>query len=84
MKRENIDWKKFAKDLLWDRISKGKDELSNWGMNRHLELLHFPSIHDDPVYKRLTWKELALELGLFEEYLLKDGETYTPLTKEDI
>ena len=84
MNKENIDWKKFAEALLLDRIIEGEDKKSEWGMNRHLELVHFPSIHSDTMIKTLTWKQLALELGLLKNNLLKDGQTYTPLSEEDI
>ena len=84
MNKDNINWKEFAEELLWRNIVYHKNEDSLYD----IMLYDYPDrgIHKgdigswricsyiDPFsYKPLTWKELALELGLFEKHLTPDG-----------
>lgn len=75
MNKCDLNWEEFAKELLWREIVYHKNEDSEYdvtlGDKREIGRWRFSA---SPVpYKALTWKELALELGLFEEYLVNDG-----------
>ena len=93
MRKGNIDWEQFAKELLWNRIVYDKNGDSGYEINTEHEVGRFSILayHTHP-YKELTWKELALELGLWEEQLISDGhnchecperETCSALFKDD-
>ena len=79
MRRNDIDWKAFATQLLWGNVvhcpdaccgysimtedgpeGRGikKGDIGYWSISSYLS---------PGTYKDLTWKELASELGLFEE-----------------
>lgn len=76
MNKNNMDWKSFAESLLWHNIVYDKNGDSGWDiMEDEGEIGHwrFSSIITPGTYKPLTWKELALALGLYEEYLTPDG-----------
>jgi len=73
--KDNINWEEFAKELLWDNIVFRKnddsgyeqgDETGDIGHYRYMSAIG-ESFH--PV----TWKELALALGLFTDILTPDG-----------
>lgn len=104
MTKDNIDWKKFAKSLLWRNIVQNKNEYSGydiitndipaWCKDKPEEAcqrgykpgdivpdVSFLSYWIGPT-KRLTWKELALELGLFNEQLVPDGHDCHKCPKE--
>lgn len=85
MRKNEIDWKSFAKSLLWRIIVEHKNEYSGYDMmmvdgpeGRNIKkgdigCFSIQSYLDPFSYKRLTWKQLALEVGLFAEYLTNDG-----------
>lgn len=74
MRKGNIDWEQFAKELLWNRIVYDKNGDSGYEINTEHEVGRFSILacRTHP-YKELTWKELALELGLWTEQLISDG-----------
>ena len=74
MRKGNIDWEQFAKELLQNRIVYDKNGDSGYEINTEHEVGRFSILacHTHP-YKELTWKELALELGLWTEQLISDG-----------
>lgn len=75
MKKDDINWEEWAKALLWRNIVYHKNEDSGYQQgdvsgdigNYKIRSVIAESYHD------LTWKELALALGLFTEYLTPDG-----------
>lgn len=75
MTKDNINWESLATELLWRNIVRSKNEDSGYDITKSGEIgqSRFSSIVQPEDYRRLTWKELALELGLFEEYLTPDG-----------
>jgi len=85
MRRGDVNWEELAKALLWVNIVKHKNEDSGWdvmteegpaGRDIHKGDVGYWSIcsYVDPYsHKPLTWKELALELGMFEDILTPDG-----------
>lgn len=76
MKRGDVNWEKFGKELLWRNIVYEKNGDSGYDImleNEEIGRWRFSSIITPSTYKLLTWKELALALGLFEEYLTPDG-----------
>ena len=76
MNKDNINWEEFGKVLLWYNIVSRKNEDSGYDINGEGEIgrYRFSSIIDPFSYKALTWKELAIELGLGEEFgLFWDG-----------
>jgi hypothetical protein len=78
MKKDDMDWKQFATQLLWHNIVYHKNEYSGYdviinGEDRRISMdTGFLSYYVGAVEK-LTWKGLALELGLFEDHLVPDG-----------
>ena len=66
MKKGDINWEEFAKALIWNRIVYDKNGASGWEVDTTHTVGHFSimacQVHP---YKSLTWKELALELGLW-------------------
>jgi hypothetical protein len=78
MRKDDMDWKALAAQLLWFNIVYRKNEYSGYDVvldSSPREILRdtsFLSYSVGPV-KKLTWKELALELGLFEDILTPDG-----------
>ena len=87
MKKGDVNWEEFGKLLLWRMIVRHKNEDSGYdvitsvanpkyGMsgyeNGQIGVWRFLSFYIGE-FKPLTWKELALELGLFEEDLTPDG-----------
>ena len=74
MKKGDINWEEFAKALIWNRIVYDKNGDSGWEVDTTHTVGHFSimacQVHP---YKSLTWKELALELGLWENDLISDG-----------
>ena len=95
MNKDNIDWKEFAKSLLWRNIVHDKNEYSGYDVITNyipswckdnpeqacqrgykpgdvVRDIRFLSYWIGPT-KQLSWKELALELGLFEDILIPDG-----------
>lgn len=83
MRKGEIQWENFARELLWHEIVYHKNEPSGYYIvdkdcgrypKGHIQkgLCVMSDIHPS-CYHELTWKELALGLGLFEEYLIGDG-----------
>ena len=87
MRKGDVDWKQFATDLLWFNIVSHKNEYSGYDLVTSgdgsqpywrekkgdiVRDVRFRSSFAPPT-KQLTWKELALELGLFEDILTPDG-----------
>ena len=75
MRRGEVDWKQFAQHLLWCNIVSHKNEDSGYDYVEETGSIgpyRFSSCYVHP-FKALTWKELALALGLFEEHLIPDG-----------
>lgn len=85
MNKNNIDWKEFGKQLFWHLVVRHKNEYSGFdvmmeegpesrGIHKG-DIGHFSILsYVDPFsYKHLTYKELALELGLFKRHLISDG-----------
>lgn len=85
MRKDNVDWQKFAESLLWHIIVYDKNADSGYDMmsNGEIGCFRFSSIIDPFSYRHLTWKELALELGLFKEYLTPDGHKCKGCSKEN-
>lgn len=85
MNKENINWQEFAQSLLWNRIVYDKNGYSGWdimlvdgpeGRGIHRGDIGHWSIQSylDPLsYAGLTWKGLAVALGIFEDFLIPDG-----------
>jgi len=76
MKKGDVNWEEFGKGLLWHNIVYEKNADSGYDImleNEEIGRWRFSSIVPPSTYKPLTWKELALALGLFEEYLIPDG-----------
>lgn len=84
MNKDNINWQEFAEALLWRNIVHNKNEDSLYDImledypGRNIKrgdicCWRICSYIDPFSHKPLTWKELALELGLFTEYLTSDG-----------
>jgi hypothetical protein len=76
--KNDIDWKEFASYLLWCNIVEHKNQYSGLeisdatGNIAHFSLMSYlPPGESSP--RALTWKELALELGLWTEQLISDG-----------
>ena len=84
MNKDNINWEEFGRALLWHLIVRHKNEDSGYD----ILLFDSPFTHNKAgdigpwrlssvvgpySYKPLTWKQLALELGEYEEYLIPDG-----------
>jgi hypothetical protein len=86
MRKDNVDWQKFAESLLWHIIVYDKNADSGYDMmsNGEIGCFRFSSIIDPFSYRHLTWKELALELGLFKEYLTPDGINVKVVLKKTI
>lgn len=94
MRKDNVDWKKFAEELLWRNIVHNKNEDSLYDImlkdypDRNIKrgdisYWRICSYVDPFSYKPLTWKELALELGLFKEHLTPDGHKCKGCPKEN-
>ena len=106
MTKDDIDWKTFAKALLWNRIVYEKNEYSGydlitdnipaWGKGMTQEQLYprgykpgmivgntdILSYYIGPI-KKLSYKDLAIELGLGEEFgLIWDGHVCKGCPKE--
>lgn len=85
MNKNNMDWKSFAETLLWYNIVHDKNgdslfdimledgpegrgikrgDIGHWRIQSYL----YPGSHTP-----LTWKGLALALGLYEDHLTHDG-----------
>ena len=84
MRKGDINWQEFAEHLLWRNVVHNKNEDSGYDImvddypDRNIRKddisgWRFCSYVDPFSHKRLTWKELALELGLFEDILTPDG-----------
>lgn len=87
MNKEDINWEVFAKALLWEHIVQHKNEDSGWDVMETDAYKEGSGICKGDVgrwqicsyvgpysHRPLTWKELALELGLGEEFgLIFDG-----------
>jgi len=74
MKKGDINWEEFAKQLLWNRIVYDKNGNSGWEIDTTGEIGHFSILAQHMnAYKELTWKELCLELGVWEDMLVSDG-----------
>lgn len=95
MRKGDVDWKEFAKQLLWCKCVEDKNGYSGYdivvepGPNNVFSFIDnpFPRGHKPgdivrdtsflsywigPV-KKLSWKELALAIGLFENNFIPDG-----------
>lgn len=94
MRKDDVDWKNFAEALLWRNIVHNKNEDSLYDImledypDRNIKKGDISSwricSYVDPFsHKPLTWKELALELGLFKEYLTPDGHKCKGCPKEN-
>lgn len=85
MNKDNINWKEFAEALLWDNIVSRKNEDSLYdimmedgpegrGIKRgDIGRWRVCSYLYPMSYVHLTWKGLALALGIFEDRLTHDG-----------
>ena len=73
MTKNDIDWKQFATELLWVKIVENKDKDSGYDISESGEIGRWRYSAVAIPYRRLTWKELALELGVLTEYLTPDG-----------
>ena len=87
MRKDDMDWKALATQLLWFNIvyrkiwygiSAVSDRYSGYDVvldSSTREILRDTSFLSYSVghVKKLSWKELALELGLFEDILTPDG-----------
>ena len=79
MRKDDMDWKALAAQLLWFNIVYRKNEYSGYDVvldSSPREILRdtsFLSYYSVGPVKKLSWKELALELGLFEDILTPDG-----------
>ena len=85
--KNDIDWKEFASYLLWCNIVEHKNQYSGLeisdatGNIDHFSLMaYLPPGESSP--RALTWKELALELGLFEDLLTPDRHDCTKCPDE--
>lgn len=95
MRKDNVDWKEFATQLLWRNCVHDKNGYSGYDividvpehsvfseMENPYPRGHKPgdivrdtsflSYSIGPI-KKLSWKELALAIGLFEEHFIPDG-----------
>ena len=79
-----IDWKSMAEQLLWFNIVSRKNEDSGFdillidvperGMHKgDIGFFRILSYIGPETHKPLTWKELALYMGLFLDHLISDG-----------
>ena len=97
MRKGDVDWKQFATDLLWFNIVSHKNEYSGYDLVTSgdgsqpywrekkgdiVRDVRFRSAFAPPT-KQLSWKELALELGLFEDILTPDGHNCKICPKYD-
>ena len=86
MNKDNINWEQLGRALLWNQIVHNKNEDSHYdimlcdgpeGRGIHkgdIGNWKICSYIDPFSHKSLTWKELAIELGLGEEFgLFWDG-----------
>jgi hypothetical protein len=75
MRKGDIDWKSFAESLLWHNIVYHKNEYSGYEQGDVSGEIGNYSIRSIFVetYHKLTWKQLALELGSFTDQLISDG-----------
>ena len=87
MNKNDIDWKEFAENMLLHNIVYHKNEYSWYVLILDdCKLYSKGQIVSDDIFamstlaphlignnKKLSWKELALELGLFEQILIPDG-----------
>lgn len=87
MRKGNVDWKPFCKSLLWMLVLRHKNEESIFdiyttgGCKGEIGSWRFSSAIGGE-FKPLTWKELALELGLFTDLLTDDGHDCTKCPDE--
>lgn len=95
MRKDNVDWKEFAEALLWWNVVAHKNEDSyydlivsdkysngrgyNVGDIGHFRICSYYVGEFIP----LTWKQLALALGLFEDHLIHDGHDCKICPKRD-
>ena len=83
MKKGDINWEEFAKELLWRNVVHEKNLDSGYDIDGRGEI--GPWRYSSTIscgFKALTWKELALELDLFNELLLPDGHNCHQCPKE--
>jgi hypothetical protein len=73
MTKNDIDWKEFATELLWVKIVEDKNKDSGYDISESGEIGRWRYSAIKVPYRRLTWKELALELGVLLEHLTPDG-----------
>lgn len=85
MNKNNIDWRQFASELMWRMVVQHKNEDSWYDImttddyaergihNGDISNFRICSYVDPLSHRPLTWKELALELGLFHDRLTPDG-----------
>ena len=84
MRKGDINWESFGQALLWRTILIEKNKDSGYDImtedvpERNMKkgdigAWRILSYIGPFSHKPLTWKELALELGLFEEFLTPDG-----------
>lgn len=95
MNKNNIDWEEFAKKLLWHQIIYEKNSYSGYeimlvdgpegrGIKKgDIGSWSIQSYLDPFSYRPLSWKELALELGIFTEHLTPDGHDCKKCPKEN-
>ena len=68
------DWEELAKQLLWIKVVESKNEDAFYEISETGELGTFRySSSLKEKYRTVSWKELALELGLFKDLLTPDG-----------
>lgn len=84
MNRDSVNYKEMFEQLLWKNIVRHKNKGSGYFKVDRDESDTYPKgeifynlsavsgLHPDS-YHELTWKELAIELGIFEDLIVPDG-----------
>jgi hypothetical protein len=76
-RKETLNWEEFGKQLLWHEIVYHKNDISPFEITDDGMVGFFSILSNWPYglrnFKRGTWKEVALALGVFNEYLISDG-----------
>ena len=83
MNKDKIDWKQLAMELIWHNLVYRKNVDSGYDImlvdvpgqakKGDIGCFRISSSILPNYYKALTWKQLALELDLWTEYLTPDG-----------
>lgn len=89
MRKGDVNWFGFGKELLWHMIVCRKNEDSGYDMITEgacageIGRWRLSSAVHPSICRGLTWKELALELGLFRKYLTRDGHDCAECPERD-